>query len=350
MNKLNKKNYIVGVLFSIFIFGSCKKPVGPQCENCNDVAAISYKDVLIGCEGNFGWGNASFSIYNPENKTVSNQVFQSVNGIPLGDVVQSATEIDGKLYLVVNNSGKIHVVDTSNYQLITTLSGFTSPRYIVKGVGSTAYVSDLYSNQITLVDLSTHSITGSISLTNWSEEMLHTNNTLWITCPDTNYIIRVNTVTNTSIDTLIVAKGVSSIVEDKNGKIWALASGGINETLPVLARFDGITGQLEQSFTFTTIQQSPSSLRMDKEKEHLFFLNNGCFKMSILATQLPSNAIIEQNSALFYGLGIHPITNEIFISDAVDYVSSGRVFRYDVNYQKTDEFSVGIIPSFFWFK
>ena len=112
MNKLNKKNYIVGVLFSILLFGSCKKPVGPQCDNCNDVAAISYKDVFIGCEGNFGWGNASFSIYNPENKTVSNQVFQSVNGIPLGDVAQSATEIDGKLYLATNGYQKADKIVT----------------------------------------------------------------------------------------------------------------------------------------------------------------------------------------------------------------------------------------------
>jgi hypothetical protein len=64
---------------------------------------------------------------------------------------------------------------------------------------------------------------------------------------------------------------------------------------------------------------------------------------------LPTSSIINQNGALFYGLGISP-THDIYISDAVDYVQSGIIYRYDSTASLKDQFSVGIIPQVFWFK
>lgn len=346
-----KIEYYFYLLFFLLSLNACKKkPVGPQCDNCTEQPAVSNKDVLIGCEGNFGWGNASFSIYNPQSKSVSNNVFQSINGFPLGDVLQSISEINGKLYLVVNNSGKIHVLDTATYQVLATINGFTSPRYICKSSGTSAYVSDLYSNQISVVNLTNNTISSTISVNNWTEEMVFSHHFLWVTCPDTNWIIRIDPTTNTINDTLIVGKGVGSIVEDKNGKIWALSNGGINQSLPVLSRFDATTGLLEQTFTFPSINLSPSNLKIDKNKENLFFLNNGCYRMNILDNSLPTNPVISQNNALFYGLGIHPFTNEIYISDAIDYVQPGKVYRFNTSFEKIDEFVVGTIPQCFWFK
>ena len=67
---------------------------------------VKYDDVLIGCEGNFGWGNASISLYNPTDNSITNTIFQNINGYAIGDVLQSITEYNGKLFVVVNNSGK----------------------------------------------------------------------------------------------------------------------------------------------------------------------------------------------------------------------------------------------------
>eukprot|EP01034_Spumella_vulgaris_P009002 gene9002-11428_t len=43
------------------------------------------------------------------NDSLKTDIFQSVNGAPLGDILQSMTYINDRAYIVVNNSGKIEI-------------------------------------------------------------------------------------------------------------------------------------------------------------------------------------------------------------------------------------------------
>ena len=100
---------------------------------------------------------------------------------------------------------------------------------------------------------------------------------------------------------------------------------------------------------FSDISNSPNNLKISSNGETMYYLNNGVNQLSIYASSLPSSSIINQNGSLFYGLGISP-TNDIYVSDAVDYVQSGIVYRYDSTASLIHQFSVGIIPQGFWFK
>jgi hypothetical protein len=339
------------LILAVACIGCKKKPVGPQCDTCDTLPVVSYKDVIIGCEGNFGWGNASLSLYNPETNTVNNSVFTAVNGISLGDVLQSLTLINGRLYAVVNNSGRIVVLDTANYILQITMTGFVSPRYIV-GNEHLAFVSDLYAKKVYQIDLNTHTIMGNYQIDNWTEGMLLEQNRLWVTCPDTNYCIRINLQTNQLEDTVHIGKGVNKLVKDKNGSIWGLSTGGFEEEIPQLVRINS-TGAIEQRFYFPSVLDYPTQLTIDETGEQLYFLNKDCFRMSISAGSLPSLPIVAAGQRIFYGLGVcthGSSTTEIYLADALDYVQPGVVYRYSVAGELLDQFSVGIIPQAFWFK
>ena len=52
--------------------------------------------------------------------------------------------------VVVNNSGKVEVVDSSDLLSKSTITGFQSPREINQINTDFAYVTDLYSNSIQL--------------------------------------------------------------------------------------------------------------------------------------------------------------------------------------------------------
>ena len=57
--------------------------------------------LFITNEGNFQYGNATLSYYDPETKQVQNEVFFRANSMKLGDVAQSMCIHDNKGWVVV---------------------------------------------------------------------------------------------------------------------------------------------------------------------------------------------------------------------------------------------------------
>ncbi|MCB9195544.1 MAG: YncE family protein [Flavobacteriales bacterium] len=340
------RNLIYIIVIAIAI--SCKKKeIGPQCPTCMNDVVSSSTDVLIGCEGNFGWGNASLTLYNPENFSTTQQVFQNVNGFNLGDVLQSFCQWQEKLYIILNNSGKIEIVDTSNYQYLGTINGLTSPRYMVTK-GNIGYVSDLYSNSITTIDLLTNTVTGSISTGRWTEHLLIDNNFLYITCPDTTWVLKYDLFVDSFIDTIVVGKAPSGIQKSNDGNIWVLTSGGYNQEIPKLISYDG--SNITKNLSFSSTIESPSNLMYNSRSNLFFYLNNGLFTYDPNAVSLSLNPSVYPNNSVFYGLGIDPNNSDIYITDAVDYVQQGRVFRFDSVFNAIDTFNTGFIPQAVWFK
>ena len=71
--------------------------------------------VFITNEGNFQYGNASLSYYDPTTMTVENEVFNRANAMKLGDVAQSMIIHDNVGWEVVNNSHVIFAIDINTF-------------------------------------------------------------------------------------------------------------------------------------------------------------------------------------------------------------------------------------------
>jgi hypothetical protein len=81
----------------------------------------------------------------------------------------------------------------------------------------------------------------------------------------------------------------------------------------------------------------------------MYFFENGLYSMSIYDQAIPEAPFIAANGS-FYGLGIAPNTGNIFIGDAVDYSSKGKVHIYDANGVFIESFDAGYLPNGFLFR
>ena len=113
-------------------------------------------------EGNFQYGNATLSFYDPEARTVENELFYRSNAMKLGDVAQSMTLHGGLGWIVVNRSRVIFAVDPATLRERGRITGFTSPRYIHFISDDKAYVTQLWDNRILIVDPQRFAVTGQI--------------------------------------------------------------------------------------------------------------------------------------------------------------------------------------------
>ncbi|MDQ3111842.1 MAG: YncE family protein [Bacteroidota bacterium] len=341
------RSIFVAAIFAVAL-SSCKKdePVPPG-NNSQPIA--SGDGVFISNEGNFLGGNAKLSFYRFSTGTAIEDMFSPMNTRPLGDVCQSMNVINGNAYVVVNNSGKIEVCAPSNMRSVATITGFVSPRYILPVSNVKAYVSELFSNTVSIVNLTNNTRTGSFPFPGQSEAMVIANNEVFITSLDHDKVYVVNPLTDALTDSITIAKGGNSMQLDNNGKLWVLCYGDYFTSAPGgLYRINPLTHTVEQSWPFTT-SESPTHICANSTGDTLYYLNYGVYRFTSNAVVVPSVPHIAQTTQSFYGLGIRPVTGEIFVTDAVDYSQRGHVLRYSASGILADDDLVGVIPGGVWF-
>lgn len=338
------------VIFIAGAFSSCKKE--PEKDNAPVTTPSAFnpgEGVFITNEGNYTFGNAKLSYYDFSAASVTADVFQSLNSRPLGDVCQSMKVINGKGYIVMNNSGKIEVVNMPDQRSVTTITGFTSPRYIVQVSSSKAYVSDLYANAISIVDLVSNQRTGTINCPGWTEQLIKSGNNVYITSHDRGKLYVINTINDQLTDSINLVKGANSLTLDNSGKLWVLCSGEASSSINgALYRINTGTNAIESTLPFPAAE-SPWRLTRNGAGDTLYYLNSGVYKMWTGASSLPTAAHISQGTKNFYGLGVDPLSGRIYVSDAIDFVQSGKVYVYTPSGNPVTDFLAGIIPGDFCF-
>jgi len=353
---------LIVILFGLLFTSCSESPVDTVFFNFE-----GERGVYIVNEGNFMYGNSSLSFYNPDTKRVYNQVFQARNGVPLGDVAQSMTIWNKLAFIVINNSGKIYIIDSGTGEYKGQISGLSSPRYVHIINENKAYVTDLYSRKITIFNPTTFKITGSIPVRNSksefsqhpTEQMIQFTNRIFTNCWSyDNKILIINSDTDQLIDSIEVFKQPNSMVMDRFNKIWILSDGGFegspfgNEQAGLM-EIDAETYEIERSFRFYK-NDRPLNLCINPTGDTLYFLNKHVWKMAVSEKRLPEKPFIfSQYAGLyggFYSLAIDPLNKDIYVGDAIDHRQNGFAYRYNNSGKLIDSFKVGISPGDFAFK
>ena len=313
------------------------------------------------------YDNASLTYYDPETREVLDDVFFNANAIPLGDVAHSMTIRDSLGYVVVNNSGRIYIFHTGNFELVGKITGLTSPRYIHFVSDTKAYVTDLYARSIAIVNPATMKVTGTIPANNSSagfyqhptEQMLQYDRFVYTNCWSfDNQVLVIDSESDRVVDSIEVLKQPNSMVLDRYNNLWVLCDGGApgspygNEAPGLLKITAGTTGaQIEYSFSSG---EMPTELRINAGGDTLYFLNRDVFRYAVDGSADPELLIESPYEGTmmtgFYGLDVDPVSSEIYVADAIDFVQRGMVYRFTPDGIPLDTFQAGIVPGGFCFK
>lgn len=350
------KKRIAILLLALCCLGSCMD-YGPLGEEEFGGSSPAGDGLFVLCEGNFMYGNASLSYYVPSKKKVQNGVFSRANGIALGDVAQSMAIRGNRGYIVVNNSGVIFVIDTDTFKVIGTVTGLVSPRYVHFLSDTKAYVTDLYDPRITIFNPQTLEITGRIPLNGHksAEQMVQRGDTVFTNCWSyDNKILVIDAARDELVDSITVGIQPTSLVLDKQGKLWTVTDGGYEENpygheASALWRIDAETLQIERRFAMP-MNDRPRALTLNGEGDTLYYINRGVWRMAADAESLPAAAFIPYSGTIYYGLGVDPRSSEVYVADAIDYVQPGVVYRFTPQARPVDTMRVGITPGAFCFK
>ena len=338
----------------LFIFLALTVLLCVSCEKDKDKPQGSYltgNGVFIINEGNFGKGNGSISFYSYDSVKMFNNLFSNANSRPIGDVPNSMLISDEKVYIVVNGSGKIEIVEKETIKSTATISNINSPRDITIVSASKAYVSCMYSDSVAILDTKNDVITGYINIRRTSESIVVKNNKAYITnWVGGKEIMVINTETDAVIDSIEVAAEPESMVLDKNNTLWVLCNGGwMRESNAELIAIDISSNKITKRLVFPTIDDSPSCLRIDGTASTLYYLNSGVQKLSITDTAIPSSKFISSTSNFFYNLGINPNNGDILATDGIDYVQNGNLLIYNSAGSLISTQETGIIPGKLYF-
>lgn len=321
----------------------------------------SERGLFICNEGNFQYGNATLSYYDPQTKSVENEVFYRANAMKLGDVAQSMIIHNGIGWVVVNNSHVVFAIDPTTFKEVGRITGLTSPRYIHFVSDNKAYITQIWDNRIFIINPKRYEVTGYIEVPDMTseqgstEQMVQLGKYLYVNCWSyQNRLLKIDTETDKIVAELEVGIQPTSLALDCNGKLWTVTDGGFEGSpygyeAPALYRIDPETLSIERTFSFAQ-GDAPSEVQINGRGDTLYWINDDIWSMSVDVDRVPVRPFLDSRGTIYYGLTVDPKSDEVYIADAVDYTQQGKIYRYSASGELLDEFYVGIIPGAFCWK
>ncbi len=360
IKKLIPKVGILSILMMLISLTGCME------ENVlpiSDVDLFGSRGVFIINEGNYLYGNSSLSYYDMESGEVINNIYSLANRVPLGDVAYSMQIYHDKAYIVVNNSGCIHVVDANTMLHVATIENLPSPRHILFLSDDKALVSDLYARAISVINPQTYTVIGSIQTgdaslpynRHSSEYLIPVGGKVFTNSWSfDNQVLVIDINEQKVVDKIEVGLQPLAMVKDMNNNLWVINDGGYagnpaGHEIPSLMRINTQTHRVDLTLTFSSITDNVGQIAINPAGDSLYFICNHLFAMHVDDTQLPTEPLVYRNGRSFRALTVDRVSGDIFISDAIDYMSEGVVYRYKSNGKAVDTIGVGIIPGNFCF-
>lgn len=336
---------------SLVLLSACSDDPAPPTPLAEAVVVLN--------EGNFGSDDAEISAIAPTG-AVANDLFGAINSRPLGDVLQSAAVIGQNIYLVVNNSNKIEVIDRETGRSVATISGLQQPRYILQVSETKAYVTEwvgfnpdftLQDGNIAILDLTTNTVTGRIeAIGPGPEQLVLAGGTVYVgtaSFSGRTSLWRIDPTTDALLSDLDLDQTPGSVAMSTDGALWALCPDPNLTAGSQLVRIDPssntVVAELDLPVSGSSAFGDGDLVAHLSTPEVAYSYNDTVFVYSATATAPTAWA-----TGSFYGIGVSP-AGELYTAQVPSFTTGGTVQRYSAQGALLATYTVGIAPNGFVF-
>lgn len=334
------------------IFSACEKDENAQQQNGSATDTDSpYKYMYILNEGLWGANDASLDRLVFATGELEKDVFASANSRNLGDVANDMIVYGNKMYILLNQSNTIEVVNpaTAKSEKTISLAG-KSPRKMV-GHGGFLYVS-CHSDEIVKIDTVALSVAGSCNVGRDPESMCIIGSKLFVANSGgldyPNYDTTISIVDLTAfqeVKKVGIGLNPSLVAPIGNGKIMVLCNGNYSDVASFLSVFntaDESVTKLNFSITkFFVLNNTAYCYDFDWGTNQAVFFTIDLNTFEKASLKLNGSSSI----ASPYEISVNPSNGDIYVTDSQNSSSNGDILCFSKEGKLKWKKECGSVPS-----
>ncbi len=356
MKKLVFKLSVVAIAMSVLV--SCD----PDKKKDN---ALFNNGILVLCEGVYQQNNSTISYYDLDSDLAYPDVFYDKNNRYLGDNANHMIAYGNKLYIAVDNSNLIDVVDMTTGKSLSQISfnnktfeGVTvgNPRQLTTYKGK-VYAS-CYTGHVVRIDTASLNIDKIAKVGANPEGLVAVNGKLYV-CnsgglnPDYQYdstlsVVDVNTMQEESRITVCV--NPAKIAAGDNGYVYLVSYGNYADIASCFQKINTNTNTVEKVYEGIVA----SNFCISGNYAYVYGVDwsnypdvQSFVKVVDLVSDVETGDFIKDGTTIktAYAIMVDPNNQDVYISDALNNATNGDVYCFDKNGKKRFSFEVGINPN-----
>lgn len=352
---MNRFTIYTAILATTLILASAcnDTPYYPKDSDTTD----SLRDgIYILCEGLFNQNNSTLAYYGEQR--VQKDIFLSVNGRKVGDTANHIIKYGSKLYIAVTVSSTIEVIEAATGKSIAIIpithnSTPSQPRAIT-GYRGEIYICN-YDGTVMQIDTTTFTISNITHAGRNPDDIVAHNGKLYVSnSGGLDFDNPDNTVSVVDIDTFREIKRIKvhsnpgSMAIDDEGYLFVVSRGKYETTTqsynPLLQQIDTNTDSITHIYHIN-VNNVTSYHNM------LYMYGQDATTIQVMDTY--SGKIVNDNLLngitsikRIYGVDIDHSNGDIYVCDAIDYVTPGTIYCFTSKGEYKGRISsVGINPN-----
>ena len=339
------------IIFLALILISCHKD-DDQLEVKNTLS----NGIFVLCEGLFQQNNSSLSWIDLNSGSIDTDFFSTQNGRFLGDTGNDMKKYGSKIYIIVNNSNTIEVIQSKDGKSVKQIpmnngNSGKQPRSIAFYNGK-AFVT-CYDGFVDVIDTASLTVTQRIPVGANPEGIAVSNGKLFVSnSGGLNYPVVDSTVSiidltsYQELDRVVVGKNPGAIQVDSEGDVYVIARGNYGTIPSRMVRINALNLSVEQTFSFDA-----SGMALMNNYFLISYYNYSTQTSEIqlfncLTESIENNSFIPTTYfTTLYGIQYDASTDKISCFDAMNYPNTGYVRQFSSTGVFEKNYHVGLNPS-----